>query len=163
MVYFSAISTPLGEIGIVERDGIIISVLMDENEWEKLLGSPHVLNKATPLLKEAAKQLKEYFEGKRTEFTFPFQQSGTPFQEKVWKELMNIPFGQVRSYQEVAAAIGNPRAVRAVGQANKANSLPIIVPCHRVIGQNGKLVGYAGNQVDKKAFLLDLEKRVCSL
>lgn len=163
MVYFSAISTPLGEIGIVERDGIIISVLMDENEWEKLLGSPHVLNKATPLLKEAAKQLEEYFEGKRTEFTFPFQQSGTPFQEKVWKELMNIPFGQVRSYQEVAAAIGNPRAVRAVGQANKANSLPIIVPCHRVIGQNGKLVGYAGNQVDKKAFLLDLEKRVCSL
>ena len=95
--------------------------------------------------------------GKRKEFDLPLLLKGTPFQKQVWEALLNIPFGETRSYKQIAEAIGNPKAVRAVGMANNKNPLLIVVPCHRVIGANGKLVGYAVG-LDKKEFLLKLEK-----
>ena len=109
------------------------------------------------LLSMATIQLDEYFQGKRTTFSLPFKLTGTPFQLAVWKELQNIPYGQTTSYKEIAQKINKPKACRAVGMANNKNPLPIIIPCHRVIGSNGKLIGYAGG-LNLKNYLLELEK-----
>lgn len=108
-------------------------------------------------IKLAIKELKEYFEGKRREFTFNISIKGTEFQKKVWKELIKIPYGETRSYKEIAKAIGNENASRAVGNANNKNKLAIVIPCHRVVGKNGSLVGYAYG-INKKDYLLKLEK-----
>ena len=111
----------------------------------------------TPLLKEAVKQFKEYFDKKRKNFDLPLSLHGTDFQIKVWNALRTIPFGKTYSYGQLAAAIGNPRACRAVGMANNKNPIAIIIPCHRVIGSDGSLTGYAGGLRIKK-LLLELEK-----
>ena len=103
-------------------------------------------------------QLTEYFLGKRKAFAFPIEMQGTDFQKKVWQALCDIPYGETRSYQEIAIAIGNPKACRAVGMANNKNPIAIAVPCHRVIGANGSLVGYAGG-LPMKTALLELEKK----
>lgn len=115
------------------------------------------LLQTTELLSMATIQLDEYFQGKRTIFSLPFKLTGTPFQLAVWKELQNIPYGQTTSYKEIAQKINKPKACRAVGMANNKNPLPIIIPCHRVIGSNGKLIGYAGG-LNLKNYLLELEK-----
>lgn len=115
------------------------------------------LLQTTELLSMATIQLDEYFQGKRTTFSLPFKLTGTPFQLAVWKELQNIPYGQTTSYKEIAQKINKPKAYRAVGTANNKNPLPIIIPCHRVIGSNGKLIGYAGG-LKLKNYLLELEK-----
>ncbi|WP_303297225.1 methylated-DNA--[protein]-cysteine S-methyltransferase [Megamonas funiformis] len=115
------------------------------------------LLQTTELLSMATIQLDEYFQGKRTTFSLPFKLTGTPFQLAVWKELQNIPYGQTTSYKEIAQKINKPKAYRAVGMANNKNPLPIIIPCHRVIGSNGKLIGYAGG-LNLKNYLLELEK-----
>ena len=105
------------------------------------------LLQTTELLSMATIQLDEYFQGKRTTFSLPFKLTGTPFQLAVWKELQNIPYGQTTSYKEIAQKINKPKAYRAVGMANNKNPLPIIIPCHRVVGTNGSLTGYAGGIV----------------
>lgn len=110
-----------------------------------------------PLLIDTIQQLEEYFTGQRTEFCLPLAAKGTLFQQSVWQALGKIPYGETWSYQQLAEAIGNPKAVRAVGLANGKNPLSIIVPCHRVIGKNGKLTGYAGG-IERKAGLLKLER-----
>lgn len=110
-----------------------------------------------PLLQWTRRELEEYFQGKRKEFSVPFKPDGTEFQKKVWKALTEIPYGETRTYGEVAAAVGNDKASRAVGMANHCNPIPVIIPCHRVIGKNGKLTGYAGG-LEKKTALLDLER-----
>ena len=115
------------------------------------------LLQTTELLSMATIQLDEYFQGKRTTFSLPFKLTGTPFQLTVWKELQNIPYGKTTSYKEIAQKINKPKAYRAVGMANNKNPLPIIIPCHRVIGSNGKLIGYAGG-LNLKNYLLELEK-----
>ena len=115
------------------------------------------LLQTTELLSMATIQLDEYFQGKRTVFSLPFKLTGTPFQLAVWKKLQNIPYGQTTSYKEIAQKINKPKAYRAVGMANNKNPLPIIIPCHRVIGSNGKLIGYAGG-LNLKNYLLELEK-----
>jgi methylated-DNA-[protein]-cysteine S-methyltransferase len=115
------------------------------------------LLQTTELLSMATIQLDEYFQGKRTTFSLPFKLTGTPFQLAVWKELQNIPYGKTTSYKEIAQKINKPKACRAVGMANNKNPLPIIIPCHRVIGSNGKLIGYAGG-LNLKNYLLELEK-----
>ena len=115
------------------------------------------LLQTTELLSMATIQLDEYFQGKRTTFSLPFKLTGTPFQLAVWKELQNIPYGQTTSYKEIAQKINKPKTYRAVGMANNKNPLPIIIPCHRVIGSNGKLIGYAGG-LKLKNYLLELEK-----
>lgn len=107
--------------------------------------------------KECIRQLEEYFQGNRYEFDLPLHPVGTPFQQKVWEALQQIPYGETRSYKEIAIECGNEKACRAVGMANNRNPIAIVIPCHRVIGKNGKLVGYAGG-LDIKTFLLELEK-----
>lgn len=111
----------------------------------------------TPLLRQAAAELAAYFAGDLREFTVPLAPKGTPFQQKVWAALREIPYGETRSYKEIAAMVGNEKACRAVGMANNRNPLPIFIPCHRVVGADGELVGYAGG-LDVKTFLLELEK-----
>lgn len=112
-------------------------------------------NKAE-LMDRTASELAEYFDGKRKHFDIPFALHGTPFQKAVWDALCHIPYGETRSYKEIAAAVGNPKASRAVGMANNKNPIPLLVPCHRVIGASGLLVGYAGG-LDLKKKLLKLE------
>ena len=112
---------------------------------------------ATPLLRQAAAELTAYFAGQLRQFPVPLAPKGTPFQQKVWAALREIPYGETRSYKEIAAMVGNEKACRAVGMANNRNPLPIFIPCHRVVGTDGKLVGYAGG-LDVKTFLLELEK-----
>jgi len=110
-----------------------------------------------PVLLEAADQLRAYFAGSLREFSLPLEMSGTDFQLRVWRKLREIPYGETWSYRDLAAAVGNPAAVRAVGAANGANPLPVVIPCHRVIGSNGKLVGYGGGLPLKKR-LLEIER-----
>ncbi|WP_232359898.1 methylated-DNA--[protein]-cysteine S-methyltransferase [Paraneptunicella aestuarii] len=112
----------------------------------------------TVVLKQAKAQLQEYFDGSRTEFDLPLSPKGTAFQQKVWEQLQTIPFGKTVSYQDIAKGIGNPRGTQAVGGANGKNPIAIVIPCHRVIGKNGTLTGYAGG-LDKKAWLLALEQK----
>jgi O-6-methylguanine DNA methyltransferase len=109
-------------------------------------------------MQEARKQLLEYLRGERTKFAVPLDIQGTPFQLQVWQALQEIPYGHTASYADIAASIGNPRACRAVGGANNTNPVPIVIPCHRVIGRNGRLVGY-GSGVWRKRLLLELEGR----
>lgn len=113
-----------------------------------------------PIIEEAINQLEEYFDGKRFKFDLPLKLEGTEFQMKVWKALMEIPYGKTCSYLDIACAIDNPKACRAVGNANNKNKIAIIIPCHRVIGKNKKMVGYASG-IEKKQALLTLEILNC--
>lgn len=113
---------------------------------------------STSLTDMVYEEFTEYFEGKRKKFDFPYELKGTEFQKKVWNALCDIPYGETRTYKEIATAVGNPKASRAVGMANNKNPIMIAVPCHRVIGSNGKLVGYAGG-LDMKVGLLNIEKK----
>ena len=113
---------------------------------------------ATPLLRKAAEEIGDYFAGSRRRFTLPLAPEGTPFQQKVWEALRNIPYGETRTYKQIAIQIGHNQSFRAVGMANNRNPIVIVVPCHRVIGYDGKLTGYAGG-LDIKEQLLELERR----
>ncbi|WP_272495811.1 methylated-DNA--[protein]-cysteine S-methyltransferase [Bacillus pinisoli] len=159
MLLYNMMNSILGTIYIVSNDDFIIKVLIDEEQWiefrEKI--KEELVYSDTQLLQEAVTQLKEYFSGDRKVFDLPLYQTGTDFQRKVWKSLQNIPYGNTLSYLDIAESVNSPKAVRAVGQANRRNNLPIIVPCHRVIGKNNSLTGYAGNKIDLKEKLLQLE------
>ena len=142
--------TPVGKLCIGEENDAITRVT-----WSKI-PQEYILEE-TELILESKMQLEEYFAGKRKTFDLPLVPKGTEFQQKVWKALQEIPYGETRTYGEIAAAIGNPKAARAVGMANNKNPIGILIPCHRVVGANGKLVGYAGG-MEKKEFLLELER-----
>lgn len=143
--------TYLGAIGIAESDGAIT------NLWFPTEREPvDAVQKETAVLNEASVQLSEYLKGKRKEFSVPLAPAGTPFQQKVWECLLDIPYGRTMSYGEIAKAIGSPKAARAVGMANHRNPISIFIPCHRVIGASGGLVGYMAG-LDFKKRLLDLE------
>jgi methylated-DNA-[protein]-cysteine S-methyltransferase len=145
--------SPIGEIGIADEDGSISHVFFGKAKAPNGFATGE-----TPLTRRAAAQLAEYFDGKRKSFDLPLTFHGTDFQIAVWKILSSIPAGETRSYKDVAALIGKPKACRAVGLANNRNPIVIIVPCHRVIGQDGSLTGYGGG-LPAKQYLLDLEKR----
>lgn len=160
----TVISTPLGKMFVASTSkGICMLSFYNEDAIQKQIKKvkkffdAEVLPAHNKHFETLTKELEEYFEGKREKFTTPLQLVGTPFQQKVWKVLMSIPYGKTISYQEQAILIDNPKAIRAVASANANNLIPIIIPCHRVIGKNGKLTGYAGG-LDKKEFLLNLEK-----
>lgn len=144
--------TDLGIIGIKDNKKAITEIF-----YAKMKINDNI--KETDLIKECYKQLKEYLQGERRVFDVPIEFNGTKFQNTVWKELLKIPYGETRSYKDIAVAIGNEKACRAIGMANNKNPISIIVPCHRVLGSNGKLVGYAGG-LDIKEKLLNIEKRV---
>ena len=145
-------NSPIGCLGIVEYNGAITQVLF---AGQRPVGV--CIEEATLLLITAQKQLTEYFEGLRKEFDLPLSLDGTAFQTSVWAALREIPYGVTCSYSDIAAQIGRPRAVRAVGTANGRNSIPIIIPCHRVIGREGTLRGFGGG-LEIKEFLLKLER-----
>ncbi len=138
----------------MEDENAIIKLCFKEQEITNI---KDIQEFETPLLKKAKKQLEEYFEGKRKKFDLALRLNGTSFQNKVWKALLNIPYAKTCSYKDIAKNIGNENASRAVGNANNKNPLPIFIPCHRVIGSNGKLIGYAGG-LDIKIKLLELER-----
>jgi len=149
----------LGPIYIVSDGEAIVSVQLFEEEWLKHCQQYEMVKSDSPLLENAVQQLDEYFHGKRKTFHLPLKWKGTEFQEQVWQALCEIPYGTTVSYSDIAEKIGRPKAVRAVGQANRANELAIFVPCHRVIGKDRSLKGYAGNRTDVKQRLLQLEER----
>jgi len=144
--------TSIGKIWIVEKGKAITNVSFQEDNVPK-----DVIIKETSLIKEASQQLNDYLASKRRSFSLPIAPEGTEFQQKVWKALQEIPCGEIRSYGEVAKQIGQPKAARAVGMANNKNPILIFIPCHRVVGANGKLVGYAAG-LDVKEYLLKLER-----
>jgi methylated-DNA-[protein]-cysteine S-methyltransferase len=147
--------SPLGILEI-RSTGSAISELLFLNSWKGAKTDESNIKFGKPqsvIMKNCVKQLDEYFSGSRREFTFHTAQTGTDFQHTVWNELCRIPYGQTISYHELSKRIGNPKAIRAVGTANGNNSISIIVPCHRVIGSNGSLVGYGGDLWRKKWLL----------
>lgn len=143
---YATLPSPLGTLYIAASDDAILEVDFRD---EAMPPCPP----ASPLLQAACDQLDAYFHGERQWFELPLAPRGTPFQQEVWQALRSIPCGEHRSYRDIAALIGNPRAMRAVGMANGRNPVAIIIPCHRVIGAGGKLVGYAGG-LERKAWLL---------
>ena len=145
---YKVFSTPAGWIKLIEDQGFLVKL--------ELLNDREEGGQESILLEETEKQLSAYFRGERKSFDLPLKFHGTDFQEKVWKVLQTIPYGQTRSYKQVAEAIGNEKASRAVGGANNKNPLPILVPCHRVVGSNGAMVGY-GLGLPAKKQLLALE------
>ncbi|MEH7777151.1 methylated-DNA--[protein]-cysteine S-methyltransferase [Bacillus altitudinis] len=156
-MYYTVYTAPIGALYILEKDGAIIEVKFDDESFLVKEQRDRFKQEDTPVLKEAKKQLDEYFKGDRKVFDLPLKQAGSPFQEQVWENLSTIPYGESKSYADIAEAIGNPKAVRAIGQANRRNALPIFIPCHRVIGKDRTLTGYAGTKTGMKAILLELE------
>ena len=145
--------SPIGVIEIIGTKDAIISILFSEENIKK-----NLIQLDTPkVLKECYKELDEYFKGTRYDFTIPYEFQGTDFQKAVWNDLKNISYAETVSYKDIAISIGNEKAVRAVGSANGKNKLSIIIPCHRVIGSNSKLTGYAGG-LWRKEWLLNHEK-----
>lgn len=158
MQYFSYIPSPLGTLLITEEQNAITRLSLSSEET-LLMQFPagSMKEQETPLISTAKQQLAEYFQGTRKNFSLPLAPFGTPFQHKVWDALCTIPYGETRSYKEIAIQVGNPKGYRAVGMANNRNPIMVIVPCHRVIGSNGALVGYAGG-LGIKEWLLEHEK-----
>jgi AraC family transcriptional regulator of adaptative response/methylated-DNA-[protein]-cysteine methyltransferase len=165
-IYRKLIQTPLGEMAACAIDqGICLLEFTDRKNFDKQFIS---LSKALKSdiedgehshFIQLEQELKEYFEGKRTKFDVPLHITGTQFQEKVWQLLCEIPMGETRTYKQQSEFLGNPKAIRAVGTANGINKIAILIPCHRVIGSNGELVGYAGG-IWRKQKLLELEKAI---
>jgi methylated-DNA-[protein]-cysteine S-methyltransferase len=146
--------SPLGTLTLVNTDGVLSGLYMPEH---KRGPRPEALGtRVRSGFEQAVSELQEYFGKNRTQFTLPLAPEGTDFQQRVWKILRSIPHGETRTYAQLADAIGNPAAIRAVGLANGRNPISIVVPCHRVIGSDGSLTGYAGG-LDRKRFLLELE------
>lgn len=150
-------SYPVGKIGIAEEGGRITELCFMDGDQVPQEAEPA----ETALLREAAAQLDAYFQGSRRAFELPLAPRGTAFARRVWEELLRIPYGETRSYGQIAERIGAPKAARAVGSANHRNPISIVIPCHRVIGSDGRLIGYGGG-LDKKEFLLALEQKFCA-
>lgn len=145
------IETPIGKIELIESKENLSRISFEENFHNE------IPIKETKFLKECKNQILEYFNGKRKKFTIPITLTGTKFQSLVWNALIQIPYGETKTYEQIAQIIGNQKACRAVGLANHNNPLPIVIPCHRVIGKNGKLTGYAGG-INRKEQLILLEQ-----
>ena len=159
MTYFyKKVPSPVGLLTLVAGDRGLAAVLWENDDPKRVRLGPLAEKPDHPTLREAERQLDGYFAGHLEEFSVPLDFTGTEFQKEVWRALTAIPFGETRSYAQIAAQIGRPRAVRAVGAAIGRNPISIIVPCHRVIGANGDLTGFAGG-LEVKAFLLKLEKQ----
>ncbi|QLL12393.1 methylated-DNA--[protein]-cysteine S-methyltransferase [Pseudomonas chlororaphis] len=153
---FKLMNSPVGQLTLVARGAKLAAILWEsERENRVRLGSLQPADDH-PVLLETERQLKEYFAGSRDRFELELDFVGTEFQRKVWQALLTIPFGETRSYSQIAAQVGSPKAVRAVGAANGRNPISIIAPCHRVVGASGSLTGFAGG-LQAKQFLLALE------
>jgi len=155
---YKEFESPVGKLKLVANSNALVAVLWEREQPNRVKLETATLAPQQPILLETERQLGEYFSGTRTDFDLPLQPGGSEFQKKVWRALREIPFGQTRSYLDLAKAIGSAKAARAVGAANSKNPLSIIVPCHRVVGADGSLTGFAGG-IATKAALLALETR----
>ena len=149
--------SPVGALKLVAHDHALVAVMWDNEDHKRVRLAELIENIQHPLLLKVKQQLEQYFAGQRQQFNLPLDFQGTDFQQQVWRALLTIPYGETRSYKDIALQIGNQKAVRAVGAANGRNPISIIAPCHRVIGSGGALVGFAGG-LDKKQILLSLEQ-----
>jgi methylated-DNA-[protein]-cysteine S-methyltransferase len=154
--FYKIVKSPVGKLKLVASDQGLAAILWENDDPKRVRLSPMSEDTSHPVLRKMEVELQEYFAGKRKSFSVKLDPIGTPFQNKVWRALTEIPFGETRSYGEIAREIGHKTAVRAVGAANGRNPLSIIVPCHRAIGASGKLTGFAGG-LETKEFLLELE------
>ncbi|MGE8570519.1 MULTISPECIES: methylated-DNA--[protein]-cysteine S-methyltransferase [Acinetobacter] len=154
---YQFLDSPVGQLKLVAHETALVAVLWENENPNRVRLAALVEDLQHPILLKTAQQLNEYFAGKRQQFDLPLDFEGTAFQQQVWQALLTIPFGETRSYKQIAEQIGNVKAVRAVGAANGKNPISIIAPCHRVVGANGKLVGFAGG-LENKEILLKIEK-----
>jgi methylated-DNA-[protein]-cysteine S-methyltransferase len=152
------VDSPVGRLKLVASDEGLAAILWEADRPRRVRLRVEAEDRTHPVLVAAERQLGEYFAGHRSRFDLPLDFAGTPFQRQVWRALLTIPFGETRSYGDIARQVGNPAAARAVGAANGRNPISIVAPCHRVIGATGKLTGFAGG-LDAKAYLLALEGR----
>lgn len=155
-LFYKFVESPIGRLKLVASDQGLVAILWENDRPRRVRLSELVQRPEHPMLARAEKELNEYFAGERDAFTLPLDMRGTDFQKQVWEALLGIPFGQTRTYGQLAKQLGNPNATRAVGAANGRNPIAIVVPCHRVVGSSGKLTGFAGG-LDAKAYLLRLE------
>jgi methylated-DNA-[protein]-cysteine S-methyltransferase len=155
---FTTMATPVGELKLVASDKGLSAILWENDDPKRVRLGELREDAAHPILLQTKQELTEYFTGARTVFTVPLDMAGTEFQRKVWAALLAIPFGETRSYGHIAREVGSPNAFRAVGAANGRNPVSIITPCHRAIGSNGTLTGFAGG-LEAKRYLLALEAR----
>lgn len=153
------VDSPIGELTLLARAGVLAGLYFTDHARRPELRDFGIRTRSG--FEAAVEQLAEYFEGKRTRFDVPLAASGSAFQQQVWELLRGIPYGETRSYRQLASGLGNPFLARQVGGANARNPISIIVPCHRVVGATGKLVGYAGG-LGRKRFLLELEAAATS-
>jgi methylated-DNA-[protein]-cysteine S-methyltransferase len=156
--YYKNMPSVIGKLKLIATDNGLAAVLWENDPPSRVRLSPLTEDKNHPILLQAERQLAEYLDGKRETFSIALDPAGTPFQNRVWDALKTIPFGETRSYGDIARQIGNPKAVRAVGAANGKNPISVIVPCHRVIGASGSLTGFAGGLKTKER-LLNLEAK----
>lgn len=156
-LFYTEMKSPVGLLRLVAEEKALVAILWEKEKAGRVMLPEQVKDNKHPVLLETMKQLDEYFAGERKKFDLPLKPIGTEFQKKVWSALRKIPFGVTKSYGELAMEIGSPKASRAVGAANGRNPISIVVPCHRVIGANGKLTGFAGG-LDVKEVLLSREK-----
>jgi len=155
---FRTTRTPVGSLKLVASDAALIAILWENDDPKRVRLGDLSEDMGNPILRMTSDQLSEYFAGARTSFDIPLDFIGTPFQKLVWSELLKIPFGETRSYAQIAMAVGRPTAFRAVGAANGRNPISIVAPCHRVIGKNGSLTGFAGG-LEAKQCLLGIETK----
>ncbi|MGL5379642.1 methylated-DNA--[protein]-cysteine S-methyltransferase [Clostridium sp.] len=158
-LFYDEVDTPIGRIYIVMKGDSLKRIEIIESQWVKFLNLNSNIKKNIEVCRKVKTQILEYFEGKRKSFDINISLEGTPFRLKVWEELLKINYGETTNYGEIAKKIGNPKSVRAIGQANRSNPIPIIVPCHRVISKSGKLIGYAGNNTDIQLKLIEHEEK----
>ena len=158
---YKEMDSPVGKLRLVAGEKALVGILWENNGRAKL--DEARFDPRHPILLEAERQLGEYFAGERTRFNLPLDPRGSEFQKRVWQALKRIPYGKTRSYLDLAKAIGSPKACRAVGAANGRNPLPVVVPCHRVIGANGKLTGFAGGLKIKATLLAHEARAVASV
>ena len=154
--YYKEMDSPVGRLKLISSDKGLAAILWENDKPTRIQVRTYTENNTHPILLETEQQLKEYFEGKRNSFSLTLDPVGTEFQKNVWNALSGIPYGETRSYGDIARQLGNIKAVRAVGAANGRNPISIVVPCHRVIGASGGLTGFAGG-LEAKAYLLSLE------
>lgn len=160
-IYYKWIESPVGRLRLVAEEDAVRAILWDgEDPGRVRLGSMQREVADHPVLAETERQLGEYFQGRRKSFILKLNPAGTAFQNQVWQALLTIPYGETRSYAQIAGQIGRPKAIRAMGAANGRNPISIVIPCHRVIGSSGDLTGFAGG-IEAKRYLLALENSAC--
>lgn len=161
-IYYKCMPSPVGPLRLVAGEDAVTAILWQREDPGRVrLGSSLLEVSGHPLLDETERQLGEYLGGRRQSFSLPLNPAGTDFQRAVWQALQTIPYGETRSYSEMAGQLGRPKAARAMGAANGRNPISIVIPCHRVIGAGGDLTGFAGG-IAAKRYLLALENKACS-